>query len=204
MLCGSLIATGGCRSDGRELREPEPGQDASISTLPPETTPSFDDPDFITTGLDSIPLFEPVLRVTAPWRDGQRIDDRHTCEGPNVAPPLAWADAPSGTVEIAISLVDLDAPTFVHWVIAGLSPDTIALDEDMVPLGAYEALNGLGDLGYTGPCPPAGSTHTYVVTVHYLGDATGLDDGSSGSDLLLAINSTELASAEVTGTFSRP
>ena len=72
-----------------------------------------------------------------------------------------------------------------------------------MPLGAYEASNSLGDIGYTGPCPPAGSTHRYTFTVHYLGEATGLDDGTPASELLSAISAAETATAEVIGTFSR-
>ena len=139
----------------------------------------------------------------APWPDGDVIDPRFTCDGLNVAPALSWSAAPAGTLEIAITMVDLDAPQFTHWVIAGLEPTTIALDEDTVPIGAYEALNGVGDVGYTGPCPPAGTTHDYVVSVHYLGAATGLDDGSSAADLITAIEAAETAIADVTGTFSR-
>jgi len=202
--CVGLLFVGGCRSDGRTLRDARPDQNKSISSVEVTTTLA-DDPSFIDSGEPSLtlPAFDAELTATAPWRDGQPIDQRYTCDGLNLAPPLAWSDAPEGTVEVAISLTDLDAPTFVHWVIAGIPPTMFALDEDTVPIGAYEASNGLGDLGYTGPCPPAGTEHTYVLTVHYLGDATGLDDGALGAELMLAIETTQIASAEIAGTFSR-
>ena len=82
-------------------------------------------------------------------------------------------------------------------------PDAVSLDEDTVPIGAYEATNGLGDLGYTGPCPAAGSEHLYLISVHYLGVATGLLDGVPGDELFASIATAEVATAEVTGTFSR-
>jgi phosphatidylethanolamine-binding protein (PEBP) family uncharacterized protein len=72
-----------------------------------------------------------------------------------------------------------------------------------VPLGAYQAVNGAGAVGYTGPCPPAGSAHTYVLTVHYLGSQTNLTDGVAAEELLDGISVAEIASAEVDGTFSR-
>lgn len=209
--CVGLLIIGGCRSDGRTLRDARPDQDKSISTTIVTTTvpadPAFIDPDDSPDSVDpplTLPDFGDGLTVTAPWRDDQSIDARYTCDGLNVAPPLTWSDAPEGTVEVAVSLTDLDAPSFVHWVIAGIPPTMFALDEDTVPLGAYEANNGQGGLGYTGPCPPAGTEHTYVLTVHYLGDATGLDDGAAGAELLLAIKTTQIASAELAGTFSRP
>jgi len=206
--CLVLIAVGGCKSDGRTLRPAGDNQNASVSTtaLAATNDPTFIDPDAAnSTTTSSATLVPPAgtLLATAPWRDGAAIDPRYTCDGLNVAPALSWSAAPAGTVEIAITLTDLDAPEFSHWVIAGLSPASIALDEDTVPIGAYEATNGVGDLGYTGPCPPAGSTHDYVVAVHYLGAATGLDDGSTAEDLITAITAAETAMADVTGNFSR-
>ena len=207
--CLLLMATGGCKSDGRTLRPARDDQNATISS---PATAASDDPTFIdpdaadsTTTTAAGPTIPPAgtLLATAPWRDGQAIDPRYTCDGLNVAPALSWSAAPAGTVEIAITLTDLDAPEFVHWVIAGLSPSSIALDEETVPIGAYEATNGAGDVGYAGPCPPAGSSHDYVVAVHYLGVATGLENGSVGEDLITAINAAETATADVTGTFSR-
>ena len=208
--CLLLTAIGGCKSDGRVLRPARADQSASVSTPAP---PSTEDPTFV--DLDGVDTSSPTsttativppagsLLAVAPWPDGDVIDPRFTCDGLNVAPALSWSAAPAGTLEIAITMVDLDAPQFTHWVIAGLEPTTIALDEDTVPIGAYEALNGVGDVGYTGPCPPAGTTHDYVVSVHYLGAATGLDDGSSAADLITAIEAAETAIADVTGTFSR-
>lgn len=200
--CLLLMVAGGCKSDGRELRPARADQNASVSTPAPVVTDSTSEP---TTTVSATPLVElpGELLVSAPWRNGEAIDARYTCDGLNVAPALAWSAAPAGTVEIAITLTDLDAPNFVHWVIAGLSPSSIALDEDTVPVGAYEALNGAGDVGYTGPCPPAGSSHDYVLAVHYLVTATGLDDGSSAEDLVAKIEAAETALADVTGTFSR-
>lgn len=204
-----LMAAGGCKSDGRTLRPARADQNASVSTPAPPATddPTFIDPDAAnsTTTTTAATLVPPaqMLLATAPWRNGEAIDPRYTCDGLNVAPALSWSAAPAGTVEIAITLVDLDAPLFTHWVIAGLSPTSIALDEDTVPIGAYEARNGVGDVGYTGPCPPAGTTHDYVVAVHYLEVATGLDDGSAAEDLIAAIEAAETAIADVTGTFSR-
>jgi len=195
-----------CNDDGRTLREPDPdAQDLSISTTAAPTMPEIIDGGALpnTIPLDTLPAEEP-LALTAPWRDGAAIDERHTCDDANLAPALSWSPAPVGTVEIALTMVDVDAPEFTHWVLAGLAPNTIAVSEGTVPVGAVEALNSVGTIGYTGPCPPAGSTHTYVVTVHYLGEQSGLDDGESGPAMIERLNDIQVASAEVSGTFSRP
>ena len=71
-----------------------------------------------------------------------------------------------------------------------------------MPVGAVAALNGSGKAGYTGPCPPAGSTHTYRITVHYLDKALQLTAGGKAADMRAAIDTATLATAQVTGTFA--
>lgn len=203
-----LVFASSCNDDGRTLREPADGFEG-VSISPPSTLdpddPGFDTlpPAETTPPEATFPPIEETDVVTAPWADGEAIDGRYTCEGRNVAPALSWTAAPQDTAEIAITLEDLDSPTFVHWIIAGISPETVSLDEGTVPIGAYEATNGLGDIGYTGPCPSAGSEHLYLITVHYLGVPTGLLDGVPGDELYARIATVEVATAEVTGTFSR-
>jgi Raf kinase inhibitor-like YbhB/YbcL family protein len=202
-----------CNDDGRTLREPRPDQTQSISslgttsdgevldTVVETTTPETTAPD--TSAPLSLPLGDEELTLTAPWAPGEAIDPRHTCDGDNIAPGLQWSAAPEGTLEIAVTMRDLQAPEFVHWAIAGIAPDATSLDEDTVPIGAFEATNGLGDIGYTGPCPPAGSAHTYTLTVHYLDVRSDLTDGVASGELIDVITAAEIASVEVDGTFSR-
>ena len=194
-----------CNDDGRVLRDAKPDQTQSISTTAAPDTVVVDDgsSDSLSLPSSTLPLSDEESTLSAPWEAGGAIDPRHTCDGDNVSPALSWSVAPEGTVEIAITMTDLDAPGFVHWAIAGIGPEQIALAEDTVPLGAYESSNGAGAVGYTGPCPPAGSTHTYRLTVHYLGAQTNLTDGVPADELLSGISVAELATAEVDGTFSR-
>jgi len=204
-----------CQHDGRTLREAKPDQNVSISTLPESTTTdaftdggtfdsTFTDDTSSTPGDGTLPASDAQLTVTAPWVEGAPIDPKYTCDGANVSPALSWSQAPTDTKSIAITMDDLDAPTFTHWVITGLGAGDVALAEDTVPIGVAEAKNGSGTIGYTGPCPPAGTTHRYAITVHYLGTVTNLTDGATASEMNDAINAAEIASAEVTGTFSRP
>lgn len=194
-----------CNDDGRVLRDAKPDQTQSISTTVAPDTVVVDDgsSDSLSSPSSTLPLSDEESTLSAPWEAGTSIDARYTCDGDNLSPALSWSVAPEGTVEIALSMRDLDAPDFVHWVIAGISPEQIAIAEDTVPLGAYQATNGAGVVGYSGPCPPAGSTHTYLLTVHYLGERTNLTDGVAADELLSGISVAELATAEVDGTFSR-
>lgn len=217
-LVALTVVTAGCRHDGREMRPALPSQNGSVSTSAAPTTgvDSTDDGAFFdTVGTDessttsstatststtSTTTSVAALRITAPWRDGAPIDVRYTCKGANVAPALSWTAAPEGTQEIAITMIDQDA-TFDHWTLTGIAPDVVSLAENQMPTGAVAALNGTGSAAYTGPCPPAGATHTYRITVHYLNRALLLASGAAAADARTAIDAATLSSAQVTGTF---
>jgi Raf kinase inhibitor-like YbhB/YbcL family protein len=222
-LVALALVAAGCRHDGREMRPALPSQDGSVSTTAAATVPSSDSGFFDTVATDSgatgsvapgghidasttngigtvAPLAQ-ILTVTAPWRDGAAIDPRYTCKGSNVSPALSWSKAPEGTQEIAITLIDQDA-SFDHWTVSGIAPDITSLAENTTSPGAVAALNGSGGATYTGPCPPAGATHTYRITVNYLDRALLLSAGGTASDMRTAIDDATIASAQVTGTFT--
>jgi Raf kinase inhibitor-like YbhB/YbcL family protein len=209
----------GCRDDGRELRPALPSQDGSVSTSAAPTVPVTEDDFFDTQATEQAPSTVAdtisatavpsttaapvsVLTVTAPWRDGSAIDARYTCKGEGIAPALSWTEAPEGTRQIAITMADLDFTSYDHWTLAGVTPDITNLAENATPEGAIAALNGAGAAGYSGPCPPVGSTHTYRITVHFLDRAVTVASGGAAGELRAAIDAATMATAEVTGTFT--
>jgi Raf kinase inhibitor-like YbhB/YbcL family protein len=221
-LAALAMLAAGCRHDGRELRPALPSQDGSVSTTAAPTVPDAEDDFFGTaasdqalpggpiepsttgtagTGPSTLAPLVPAQVVTAPWRDGGPIDARYTCKGDNVSPALSWSDSPAGTQEIAITLIDQDAD-FDHWTMAGIAPDITSLAENSPPEGAVAALNGSGASGYTGPCPPAGATHTYRITVHFLDRALLLSSGGPADDMRDDIDDATIATAQVTGSFT--
>ncbi len=205
VLVALAVIGAGCRHDGREMRPALASQDGTVSTTAPPTAPATED-DFFddaadASGANTLAPLVPGLTVTAPWRDGSPIDARYTCKGANIAPALSWTDAPEGTQEIAVTMIDLDF-TFDHWTMTGIAPDVHALAENTTPAGAVAALNGSGVAGYAGPCPPAGATHTYLITVHYLDRALQLAAGGPAADMRAEIDAATMATAEVTGTFT--
>ncbi len=118
-----------------------------------------------------------------------------------MAPALELERRPRGTQEIALTMIDQDA-AFDHWTMAGIRPDVTSVAENVAPEGAVAALNGSGAAGYTGPCPPAGSTHTYRFTVYYLNRALLLTSGGPAVDMRTAIDAATIATAQVSGTFT--
>jgi Raf kinase inhibitor-like YbhB/YbcL family protein len=136
--------------------------------------------------------------------EGGRVPERYTCDGDNVAPPLAWQGVPDDAAAVALVVDDPDAPrgTFTHWVVLDIPAGVTGSDEAAVPEGGVEAQNSAGRASYFGPCPPSG-THRYRFTVHALSSATGLQPGAALEEALGAIDDRAIAWGRLTGTYSR-
>lgn len=144
-----------------------------------------------------------VMSVTTPWQPGAAIDARHTCDGDNVSPAVAWANGPSGTSAYAVILTDLDAPDYAHWTVANIDASATGLAEGQVGDLAAVAMNSDAKPDYTGPCPPAGSTHHYSLTVYALSQVLETQTGDPAPAMRAAIESAAIESASSEFTFSR-
>jgi hypothetical protein len=144
--------------------------------------------------------------TSAAFQQGQRIPRKHTGEGEDVSPPLAWTGAPAETKEFALICDDPDAPTpkpWVHWVAYQIAAATTSLAEGNAG-GALEGRNGWGKTGYRGPMPPPGhGVHRYFFRVYALDQALGLKAGASKEQLLAAMQGHLLAQGELMGTYER-
>jgi len=152
--------------------------------------------------------------------NGATIPFRYTGEGGNLSPPLAWKGAPVGTQSFMIICTDPDAPSpanpdpnpFVHWLILNIPADTQyllegvpGLEQVSTPFGAVQAANGFGEIGYSGPMPPAGSgRHRYVFTILAMDRVHFLDPNLSSEEFLKILDSSVLAKAELMGTYEVP
>jgi Raf kinase inhibitor-like YbhB/YbcL family protein len=78
------------------------------------------------------------------FENAQAILSRHSCEGEDVSPPLAWSNVPEGTRSLALVVDDPDAPggVFTHWIAWGLDPGADGLGEGEAAPG--EGQNHLG------------------------------------------------------------
>ena len=144
------------------------------------------------------------LLRSAAFPDGGQIPGRHTCEGVDVSPPLQWLEPPPGTEELALLVLDPDAPagTFAHWVAWGLAPAAGGLAEgERAPA---EGRNDFGELGYRGPCPPRGrGPHRYVFRLFALDGPPALRPGPDRAELERAVEGRVLAVAELVGLYER-
>jgi hypothetical protein len=149
-VVAAATALASCSHDGRTLRPAGPDQTLSIASS--STTVAATTAPAKNAGADTA-----GLTVTAPWPDNGIIDAKYTCKGVGVSPAISWSGVPAKTKELALSLVDLDANDFVHWVVAGLDPASTGIVEGKVPAGATQAINGFGKAGRA---PPTASTPT--------------------------------------------
>ena len=137
---------------------------------------------------------------------GAPIPTRHTGEGADISPPLAWTGVPSGTKELALICDDPDAPTpkpWVHWVIYGLPPSIEGLKEGHRGAG-LEGPNDSGGIGYSGPMPPKGhGVHRYFFRLYALDAPLKGSPGWTKVRLLAELEGHVLAEAELIGSYER-
>jgi Raf kinase inhibitor-like YbhB/YbcL family protein len=145
-----------------------------------------------------------LLLTSSAFADGGTIPRRHTCDGEDRSPPLAWTAPPTGSRSLALILDDPDAPggRFIHWIAWGIPPDQSGLAEgEAAPL---EGRNDFGSVGYRGPCPPRGhGPHRYRFRLHALGEELRLAPGAGVRELERELSADLLAVAELVGTYGR-
>src|SRR5262245_5900982 len=91
-----------------------------------------------------------TLKLTSSaFADSGEIPSKYTCEGLDLAPPLAWTGVPTGVKSLVLIVDDPDAPdpaapkmTWVHWVLYNIPLTVGALAEGAkVPAGTLDGLN---------------------------------------------------------------
>jgi Raf kinase inhibitor-like YbhB/YbcL family protein len=138
------------------------------------------------------------------FEQSRPIPAEYTCDGANHQPPLTFSEVPKEAESLTLLVEDPDAPTkvFTHWLVYDIPPTTQRIPEREVPLMGTDGVNDFGTRGYRGPCPPSG-THRYVFKLFALDTRVGLPEGSIKEDVLAKMQGHILATAELTGTYTR-
>ena len=123
----------------------------------------------------------------------------------NLSPALSWSNVPPDTQSLALVCVDTDAD-FVHWVIHNIPATATGLPEGVpsdaeLEDGSLQGTSDYGELGYGGPCPPPGETHTYVFTLYALDTMLDVPAGADADAVLQAAQAYILAEATVAGSY---
>lgn len=188
LLAVTVLTAAGCGDRSGKILDdpvfPPPAPTTTTTVAPtgaPETTPPA------------------ALAIVAPWVDGATIPDRHTCRGDGLSPPLSWSGVPLGTVELALSVVDLDAGQSSNWIVYGIGAASIGAAEAVVPDGAFEWPNSSGAPAWVPPCPPDGQTHRYVFTLYALNQQLEVADDAGTTEVLSALDAISIAQASISG-----
>jgi hypothetical protein len=155
------------------------------------------------------------------FKDGREIDQKHTMDGQDTSPELAWTDIPARTQSFALICEDPDAPSprkpaadpWVHWIIFNISADATRLrsgiERTLEPeevSGARQGVNSWSrdNIGFRGPAPPPGSgKHRYFFRLLALDSALELDAGATKRQLLEKMAGHVLAECQLVGTYER-
>ncbi len=155
-----------------------------------------------------------TLTLSSPvFADGGEIPAKHTCEGADVSPPLAWQGLPEGTRSLVLIVDDPDAPdpkapklTWVHWVLYNIPATAVGLPENAhaagLPDGTQAGLNDWKRPGYGGPCPPIGR-HRYFHKLYALDTVLGGLSRPTKAEVEAAMAGHVLAEAQLIGTYEK-
>ncbi|HJN50164.1 MAG: YbhB/YbcL family Raf kinase inhibitor-like protein [Pseudomonadales bacterium] len=148
--------------------------------------------------------------TSSAFDQGGAIPAKHTGEGEDVSPQLAWSNAPDGASSYAVICHDPDAPLitkqgtygFVHWVLYNIAGSATSLAE-----GADEHTKGSNDFGkqgYGGPMPPNGhGKHQYYFWVLALNEELTLEGGLTMGQLLERIEPNVIGMNRLVGSYQR-
>ncbi len=151
--------------------------------------------------------------VSTAFNHGGPIPSRHTCDGPDLSPPLAWSGVLAAAKSLVLIVDDPDAPDpkapkmiWVHWVLYNLPPDCPGLPEGVMakdlPTGTLQGVNDWHRTGYGGPCPPTGR-HRYFHKLYALDTVLPDLHKPTKTKLEQAMRGHVLAQAELIGTYQR-
>jgi len=154
------------------------------------------------------------MKLTSPSFENQgEIPKKHTCDGADISPALAWTDAPQGTKSLVLIVDDPDAPdpanprmTWVHWVLYNIPADAGSLAEGVkekgLPKGTLQGLNDWKKTGFGGPCPPIGK-HRYFHKLYALDIVLPDLKHPTKAQLEKAMEGHVLSKTELVGLYQR-
>lgn len=208
ILSATLLAACGTPAPAPPAATPTTPAVAEEPTATPEPTP---EPEVVA-----------MLEITSTaFAEGETIPEAYRsgpifgCDGEDLSPPLSWSGVPAGTQSLALIMADVFfEPPFVHWTIYNIPATSIGLAEGipheatLADRSRQGSLFGDENIGYFGPCPPPGESHTYLFRLYALDTArdflaAGTDNESVLAVLEEAARAGEvLAKAELTATYT--
>ncbi len=193
------LALGTSFAEAAAPAAPAPGGAAPAA---PAAAPA---PPFVLTSPD----FKDGEKMPVKYGDIRLNNGANQC-GPDamkVSPALAWTGVPARAVTLVVTMLDVDAGLGAAHFIAYDIPRTktsLAAGELLDPKGFVPGINYRME-NYSGPCPPAGPAHHYVVTLWATDLAPGtLKPGMTRDQVLQALTGHNVGVANIIGLYQRP
>lgn len=143
------------------------------------------------------------------FKDNGPIPERFTCAGSNVSPEMEWKNGPAKAKSYVLICDDPDTPLqeWVHWVVFNIPKNVFALTEALprdeeFPNGITQGVNDFKNIGYGGPCPPAG-VHRYYFKLYALDRTLDLKAGSLRSQVEKAMKGHIVAWTQIMGLYGK-
>ena len=153
------------------------------------------------------------MRLTSESMPDGEIPVRYSKDGENVSAPLAWADLPAGTRELALLFENITPATkepFVQWLVYKIPPDQRGLPEGYKhkrdprePVDVLQGRNALGNVGYDGPLGTLNRTIRYRFRLFALDRPLELSPGLDKEAFLAAASGHVLEQADLIVTYER-
>lgn len=131
------------------------------------------------------------------------------CAGGDTSPAIAWSgNIPARTRSFAVTMTNLSASGYVHWMIYNIPVATNSVAQGALPTGAVFAINSNGTRNFTAPCPPTGVTELYQFTVWALSvsdlETQSEIDFTSTSGVYAALSRFSTLSSSFFASFTGP
>ena len=158
----------------------------------------------------------PVFAVSSPaMTTGGTLPTAHSCEAADGgrSPPLAIERVPDPTAALAVTaeadLGPINEPVF--WSLWNVPPDTETVPAGLPRTATLDALGGArqgkqsgGQVGYSPPCPPAGSTVELLFQVYAQRTTLAAEGGATHGTAVEQLEQATLASRRIAVTYRRP
>jgi Raf kinase inhibitor-like YbhB/YbcL family protein len=153
--------------------------------------------------------------TSSAFSDNGTLPSEYSCAASNggVSPPLAWSGAPSTARAFALVDQDQDVPPpngpFTHWVVYNLPAGVTQLEASQpttptLPNGGLQGLNGRGQTGYLGACPPPGAApHRYTFQLFALDGPLSVQPGAPIGAVRDAMSGHVVAQTQLIANFGR-
>lgn len=134
----------------------------------------------------------------------------YTCDGENISPAIRLKGLSAVSVAIMVfNPFEKSCCSFTPWICWNLPPLTVipagipCQGITTIPVSSVQGITDYGTIGYTGPCPQAGSMIRYLFRVYGLDRMLDLQAGSDKHALIAAMKGHVLQFGHTEALYSR-